>query len=339
MSSITNYRDAASKLDDGYFLGQVVSFTICEGDVDLSALHEQIEKLGLRDGVLKDRIRRVDAFKRAANDIATKFLKFNGQQNSILVRAVGQDAQESHRHVVLEEAIFRTGEERKVKYTPLFKLAYDRGQKDEEGQWVNDSIYCEDQGATSLLNDEGKKWIVEAVGDDGKELKARFTHYSTHIDSHAVRTFVRDYIRSLNGINIKGAHSGGLYFVHQKHAQELRDLATLIKDIGSEMHLIPLLDIVDQRDHIAQAFVDDTLEEIRALDAEIDAILSVPSRQISEKTYDAMISKALGLIEKNNEYKNLLDDSLDLADMQVNVFRERAMTLVTRIRYPKSMTR
>lgn len=335
--SVNRYTEAAANLPDEYFLGQVVSFTITEADVNLDNLREQIISLGLRDETLKKRLRPIDAFKKACNDVAHKFDKTMDAQHSYMVRPVGQDAQESHRHIVLERAIFKTGQKRRVVHDTVMKLIYNRGFRDKDGKVLDDSIYVESVYIPGLdLTAEEQDWLNAEIGEDGKHLKARYEHYSTHLDSHGVRTFVREYLYMLGAINMKG-NGGGLYFVQQKHAEELRDLAKLIKGIGSQMHLIPLLDIVDQRDMLAEAFIADTMDEVRAISAEMGKILQDQSRTITESTYDAYAAKAAGLIEKTREYHKLLDRNLDTANFELDIFQKKTLKLINRIRRPKSL--
>jgi hypothetical protein len=337
MSSVTAYANAAADLPDEYFLGQIVSFTITEADVNLEEMREEVVKRGLREETLKRRLRHIDAFKKASNEIGTKFTKHPDHQNSIMVRPVGQDAQESHRHIVFERAVFRVGQRRRVEHETIWRIMYDRGARDRDGNITNDSIHVEEQIVPGLLLEpEEKTWIEETIGEDGEKLRERFEHYCTHLDSHGVRTFVRGYLGLLGAINVKGSGGGGLYFVPQKHAEELRDLAGLINSIGSNMHLIPLLDIVDQRDMLAEAFVADTLDELRALSIEMGKILDNPTRTITEDTYDAYVTKAATLMTKASEYEALLDKTLDSANIELQVFRVKTLSLASRVRKPKS---
>lgn len=334
---VTDYAAAAAALPDQYFLGQVVSFTISEADIRLDDIHGLVEEFGLRQGLLKTRLRPIDAFKKATTDVARKFAKTSDAQHSFLVRSVGQDATESHRHVVFERAVFRTGERRRLNHDTVLKLIYDRGER-RDGTRVNDSIYVEEVLVPGLrLSGEEQAWLDGVVGDGGKNLRERYEHYCTHMDSHAVRTFVRNYLTMLGAINLKG-NGGGLYFVQQKHVDELRGLQSVVKAIGSQLHLLPLLDIVGQRDMLAEAFIADTMEEVRQLSAEMGRILQDQARMIEESTYDNYAARAAQLIEKAKEYQALLDRNLDTASFEISVFQKKTLKLVSRIQKPASLS-
>lgn len=341
-STVTDYAAAAAALPDEYFLGQIVSFTICEQDIELDAARALLTQHNLRTDTMRKRLRPIDAFKKAANEIAVKFDRDTmGEQHSLLVRPVGQDAAESHRHVVFERAIFKAGQRRRVEHETIWKLMYDRGKRQKDGSILDDSIYAEQQatigGVTLTLTAEEQAWVDSHIGPDGSALKERFEHWRTHLDGHAMRTFVREYIVDLlGGISIKG-NSGGQYFVQQKHAEELRDLMAFVKEVGSKMHTIPLLDIVEQRDMLAEAFIDETMDEIRAEMVELNRILDNPSRTITEATYDEKVHKAVTLIAKHGEYSQLLDRNLDRADTELQFYQAQALSLFNRVKKPKSL--
>ena len=338
-STVSAYTTAAGDLPDEYFLGQVVSFTITEADVNLDDMRAELAARNLRPDTLKKRLRPVDAFKKAANDVATKFAKRNDEQHSLLVRPVGQDSAESHRHVVFERAVFKTGQRRRVEHETVWKLIYDRGRRDRQGNITDDAIYAEEQVLVGVaLEPEEQTWLDTHIGHDGARLRERYEHYRTHLDSHGVRAFVREYLYLLGATNIKSNGGGGLYFVPQKHASEVRDLMDLVKSIGSDMHLIPLLDIVEQRDMLAEAFVAETMDEIRATTVEINKILGDPSRTITDGTFDQYAAKAAALITKAKDYQTMLDTTLDHANLELQVFQTNTLSLASRIRKPKSMS-
>jgi hypothetical protein len=338
-STVTDYSAAAAALPNEYFLGQIISFTITEADIDLDQMRDELTTRNLKTTTLKKRLRPIDAFKKACNDVATKFSRDGQEQHSLLVRPVGQDAAESHRHVIFERAVFKAGSKRRVEHETIWKLRYNRGERLRDGTVLNDFLEVEEQFSTVDLSAEETAWIAAMIGG-GDALKARFAHYSTHLDSHGVRSFVREYLKMLGAVNVKfqgGGGGGGLYFVAQQHVDELRDLAEFVRSIGSMMRLIPLLDIVDQRDMLAEAFIADTMDEIATLDVEISKILAVESRTITDATYDEFVAKAVRLMDKRDEYNKLLDRSLDTADMQLKIFKNRVLTLAARVRQPKSL--
>lgn len=337
-ATVSQYSEVAANLPEDAFLGQIILFTISDCDVQLDRMRALLAALSLNPDRLKKKIRPIDAFKRATKDIECRFPQAASERHALLVRPVGHDSAESHRHVIFERAIYRTGRPREVLHQTVFKLMYDRGERQRDGTIVHDGIYAEAQPLDrSLLSTDEEKWLDEQIGYDGRNLRARFEHYCTHLDSNAIRTFLRDYLTGLDAINVKGSGGGGVYFVQQKHAAELHSLTELVIGIGSHMHTIPLLDIVYQRDMLADAFVADTLEELRQLSAEMSKILVDDSRTITEETYDAYTAQAGKLMARAAEYEELLGRSLDTATFELDMFKQKTLNLATRIRKPKSL--
>jgi hypothetical protein len=334
-TTVIDYQHAAADLPDEMFLGQLVFFTISEADVNLDTMRTAVGTHQLRDDTLRKRLRPIDAFKKATNEIAVKFAKTAGRQDSILVRSVGQDSQTSHRHVVLERAQYATGQRRRLLYDTIASIVYDRGTRQKDGSIVDDFITVTVNQSLPHLTDEEKAWVEAHVGTDGAQLIARYTHWREHLDSHAIRAFVRDYLLLLGGIQAKA--NGGVYFVPQRHVDELRRLATLIGEIGSDMHLVPLLDIVDQRQMLARAFEQETMTEVDSLMVELAKILHHPSRTITPATYDDYVQTAAELLAKADDYTALLGDNLDTARLRIDTFKTQVLTLAARIKVPKKM--
>jgi hypothetical protein len=356
MSTISDYSTAAATLPQEMFLGQLVCFTITEADVLLEAVRTEVEARNLSTETLRKRLRPIDAFKKATNEIGEKFPRDGDEQHTILVRQVGADSDTSHRHVVWERAIFKAGQRRRLEYQPLATIVYDRGVR--KGDVVeNDHVTVNSARPVGL---QVPKFIEEhlektlGLGDSaqgidaGAVLRERFSHWCTHLDSHAVRTFVREYLTDrLGAVQVKD--NGGFYFVAQKHIDELRDLKAFVAALpkpksgrkGSIMRLVELLDIVDQREFIAESFLQDTEEQVRVLQVEIKKILDDPTRTITEATYDEMLDRALKLISKQKDYQTLLGDHLDTSTLTVDILKQMILgpQFSGRIKKPKSMSR
>lgn len=337
MTQITEYQQAAADLPDEAFLGQLVFFTISESDVAMATMASEVANRGLRSTTLKKRIRPIDAFKKAVNEIAVKFPTQPGARHSILVRPVGQDSQTSHRHVVLERAVFGLGKRRHVVYDPLAAVVYDRGTRQKDGTIVDDHIEVTINQTLGgyVLNADEQLWVDQHIGVDGAKLVERYQHWRSHLDSHTVRAFVRDYITLMGGIQAKA--QGGVYFVPQRHADELAKLADLVQHIGSEMHTVPLLDIVHQRKFLVQTFERETIDEVDSLMVEFSKILHNPARTITKATYDEYVKRTVDLVNLVDDYTALLDDNLDGARLRVQAVTQQAVTLRDRIKTPKRM--
>lgn len=329
------------------FLGQLVSFTIAGADVPLETVRAELEARNLSTTSLRKRLRPIDAFKKATNEIGEKWQRDGDEQHSILVRQVGADGNASHRHIVWERAEFTPGKRRRLVYTPLATIVYDRGVR--KGDLVeNDSITVTSaQPVGTVIPACIKQQLDQTLGDSGAVLQERFEHWKTHLDSHAVRTLVRDYLVEEKGaVSVKD--NGGFYFVDQKHSDEVRDLREFVRSLpqptrgkGSSMQLVPLLNIGEQKQFIAESFLADTNDAVKVLLAEISKILADPDRTITQATYDEKMEQAAFLLSKTADYQSLLGDHLDTTDLTVQILRNQVLSteFQNRIKQPKSMSR
>jgi hypothetical protein len=333
VNTVQEYQVTAETLPDDVWLGQLVAYSISEADVEIESMRSELFARNLRAGILKDRIRPVDAFKRAAKELEKKFKRGSGSARSIMIRSVGEDPDASYRHVVLETAKFGAGNKRQLYYDTLAELTYNRGDRKRGGVIVNDSISINvTQDGVTLLPEE-VAWLNEHLGDDGEKLRERFEHWKTHMDTNSIRTYVRTYLDALGAVAVK--KHGGLYFVPQKHAKELEDLASFIKSIGSEMHAVPLVNIVNQKTMVLEALQDDVTARVSNLTVKMNEILSSPSRQISGKTYDALIDEGSNILTMVNEYEGILEENLETTKLAVKFATGQLMNLGSRIRVKK----
>lgn len=331
MTTTAEYAQFVEKtIPDEALLGSIIWFSISEADVELEQARKDLEALGLSTATLRKRLRPIDAFKKASNTLAKNNIRSaNGLESNIMVRPVGQDTESSHRHVILERVQTGKGKRRKLAYDGLVEMVYNRGTRKGD-EVTGDSIEITVREPAGLdLTDEERTWIEEKV----PRIQAEFEHWCTHLDSHAVRTFVRDYINGLSGTLVK--ESGSVYFVRQSHADTIRALAQWVKSIGSDFHHLPLIDLVDQREMIVEAFEQETLKETQRLSAELSKILSNPTRTITEDTFNAYSTKAAELIAKTTEYEDMLGSKLDSTRIELDVFKKQTLQLISRIKKPK----
>jgi hypothetical protein len=338
VSTVTDYAEAAEQLGAEYFLGRLVMFTISNADVELEKAKERMDDLGLQTNTLRKRLRNIDAFKKATNDVAKKFSMGN-THHAFLVRAVGKDdAVTARRHIVLERAIYERNKRRHLLYDEIVQVVYDRGTRQKDGSVVDDAItvYGPKEIVGYDLTADEKKWLDAHVGDEGVTLIDRFEYLKTHMDSHAVRTAVRDYIvGNLQGILVK--ENGGLYFVQEKHAEELIKLQEWVSEIGSSMHTIPLLNITDQREMLIDAYEREMLDRATSVTTQIDLILSSADRTVTQETFDEFVGEASKLLAQTDDYAELLDNKLDTARVTLEKLKMDALRLASRVKTPKRL--
>lgn len=326
-SGFRNYEDFVKHLPDDALLGDLVWFTISNADVPFDRIHQDLAKYQLADHGLRKRIRPIDAFKKATKIVSHNFGKTeDGVSSAILVRQVGQDSDLSYRHIMLERAVYKAGKKRRLEYEQVGEMILSRGSIDKSGAYTGYGLRVARLNRPDLeFSAEEDAWLDEKM----QQVEPTFQHMMTHLDSHAVRTFVREYLYALSAIMAK--ENGGVYFIPQTHADELRRLRQWVESIGSNMDLTPLVNFDESRDMLVSSFTDDAMREVQQASASVAKILKDPSRSIREKTYDEYAAQASELIVKLGDYRDLLGDQLEDAADQLTMFKMQLLELSDRI--------
>lgn len=326
------YTDAIASLPQEAFLGSLIFFSISGADVNLANAKRDLSSAGLSIDGLRKNLRPVDAFRKSTNDFKKRFPETPQKiRSELMVRPVGEDGVQAYRHLVLERTIVQSGKKRRLAYDKVGELFFTRGAK-KDGEYEGHGVEARrmtNHIASPLTIDEDQ-WLTEKL----VTFQDRYHHLLAYMDSHAVRTFVREYIYSLSGICVKT--SGGLYFVAQDHADEIAKLGEWVRSVGSEFHSLPLLNLVEQRDMILEAFEEETVEEVERLMAEVAKILQDPDRQIEEKTFDAYAMRAAEMAQKIGEYNKMLGSRADRAGAEVSMYSQQVMSLISRIKDSKT---
>lgn len=331
--AVSSYTDAIANLPEDAFLGSLLYFSISQADVNLANARRDLKAVGLDITGLRKNLRPVDAFRKATKEFEKRFPVHNNVRSELMVRSVGDDGEQSYRHLILERAEFKTGRKRRVFYEKVGELTFTRGVK-KNGEYQDHGVEARrtTDHLTTSLTEEEDQWLTERL----ITFKDRYDHLLRYMDSHAVRTFVREAIYNLSGTCVK--ESGGLYFVKQKHATEIAKLQTWVKGVGSEFHSLPLLNLADQRAMIMEAFEDEAIKEVERLMGEVSKILLDPGRQIEEKTFDSYALRAAELTAKVKEYNQMLGSRADRAATEINIYSQQVLSLTGRIRESKTTT-
>lgn len=329
---MSGYTDAIKNLPQEAFLGSLIFFSISDADVNLANARRDLAAAGLSTDTLRKNLRPIDAFRKASNEFKKRFPETQQKiKSELMVRPVGEDGSQAYRHLVLERTIVQEGKKRRLAYDKVAELFHTRGSK-VLGEYQGHSVEARrtTNHISMPLTTEEDQWLTERL----ITFEDRFHHLLAYMDSHAVRTFVREYIYGLSGICVKG--SGGLYFVSQTHADEIAKLGEWVRSVGSEFHALPLLNLTEQRDMILEAFEEETVEEVERLMNEVAKILQDPGREIEEKTFDSYALRAAEMAQKVKEYNGMLGARAERAAGEISMYSQQVMNLVPRIREKKT---
>jgi hypothetical protein len=325
--TFSSYEDFVNALPDDALLGNLVWFTISNADVPFDRIHTDLATFQLADHGLRKRIRPIDAFQKATKVVAHNFGKTaDGISSALLVRQVGQDSDLSYRHIMLERAEYRAGKKRRLVYEQVGEVLLNRGTIDKDGKYTGYNLKVTRLERPDIeFSETEDSWLDHKM----TMVAPTFNHMMTHLDSHAVRTFVRTYLYALSAILAK--ENGGVYFIPQAYSEELRRLKNWVESIGSSMDLMPLVNFDESREMLVASFTEDALREVQQASSEITKILNDRNRGIREGTYDRYAEQASTLIQKLGDYRDLLGDKLEGAADQLTLFKLQLMELAGRI--------
>ena len=329
-AAVDKYAKAIENLPEEAFLGSLLYFSISQADVHLERARAALEQAGLDTSHLRKNLRPIDAFRKATKAFSKKFQGDDDVRTEFLVRPVGDDNERIYVHLILERFAVRSGKKRRLFYEKVGELTLNRGVK-KDGEYSGHSVESRRLTASleSPLTTQEDQWLTERLAVFADD----FEHRLTHMDSHAVRTFVRESIYGLSGCCVK--ESGGLYFIKQEHAGTVADLQTWVQNIGSEFHALPLLNLADQREMIMEAFEEEALGEIDRLMGEVADILKDTDRKIEPKTFNGYLEEADRLRNKIKEYDDMLDSRSLRATAQLGIYSKQVMSLTSRVKEPR----
>lgn len=333
MHELDNYTSAIEALPEKAFLGSLVFFSISSADVHLTNARQELIDAGLPIDGLRKNLRPIDAYSKATKLFAHKLdmraESSGGIRREFLVRALGEDEEEVIREVVLERAVINptTGQQRQLYYEPVARLYLVRGVK-KQGVYTGHSVYAEQKMGIvrDQMSDAERLHLDTMLG----RFPDRFDHLLNYMDSHAVRTYVRTVIEKLDGVLVK--ESGGLYFIAQEHVEKLNALQAWVRQIGSEFHSLPLLNLADQRQMIVEALEEETVTEVARMMRDIKDILADPERVIEQRTFDAYGLRGAELAARVDEYASMLGARATDAETQIKIFTGQLMALTGRIK-------
>lgn len=297
-TAFRKYVEETGELPESVVLGHICYFTITEEGTPVT--HAQIDKLFAELGLNPKFIPHVneasDAFKKATKDVekpesGRNYLLAGGKKMKLLVRDVASDRTKIVRHIV-----------REIVDSENVRLAYDT---------VGEAIFyhAEVDSKTGKRKPTGHRLRVtmhyDLIGEDEREtmegvrkrISAKYEHDCQFLDGMKLRDMVRDYIKYLNGVQLKPS----VYFVHQSRHEELGNLSTLIDRLanGSGMHMLPMVDVPAQRAEVIAKFTAEAESNVQSLLRDIGDAMTRQTkvtadtyRRLKEK-YDDIQSKAL----------------------------------------------
>lgn len=299
MTDLSEYRKRAETLDDSFYLGRVVWYSLTEnsrvnhGDF-CRAVHDQNMNWDLPPVVRPhDLFRRVTTEAQIRKHPTTQIGEFVNYN----FREVGSDNDHIWRQLVAE-VVDRSGH--RLSYTVVHEVRFNRNPI-----VIFDGNICPDGTDPDLLVP------VDAIVAD---VRSNFAIQYDTLTSFTIREFVRRIIRGCGATVLRD----GVYFV-SGHQDELDALDAIVNAIpGALFHSLPLIDDRKQRDMLRQAFEDESIGEIDKLINEVTELLR-GDKKVSTKRFGDFLGRYNDVKGKVVDYSDLLDIALVTTSTRLEV--------------------
>lgn len=345
-STLDRYTDRLAGMDPNAFIGSLLWFSIT-GVIDRTdgkrstvpvrvtrdLLAQWFDELKLNPAFLPPQIGKANAFRAASTDMDRSYdIDANGRSASLMVREVLFDDERIVRHITMET---RDRKGATLTYDKVCSITFYRGAK----------------ARGSVATGEHYKYrIVDGLAPQDraqvevllKDLQARYDDLTVNLQSQAIRTVIRNYVTHLNAIPVKP--SGGLYFIHNSHQDELNSLQALVARIGQgcSFSQCPLVDTSEQRTMLTEAFEDDVEDEVRLLLEDLAEVKDKAKAKgktrdfVTPQSYAAAMNKWQRIAGRSAEYTDKLGLRQERAASALDVALKAVLEMQRNLQTPAS---
>ena len=294
-------------------LGRIVLFTITDEPVSLTDLTKWFADAGLDPELLPPANKALDAFKKATSDTKDSYEMTKGRMAQLLSRDVTQTPDFVRKQITRE---VRDGKNKRLAYDPAITATFYRPTDPANQDTARIKITVND----AVLEPSE----VETVKHVARAVHARYMRYYDFLDGMKLRATVRNYLKKLNCIEIKG----GVYFVHSSRDDELNALAGVVERFGGgcHMNMIPMVDLQKDREFMARMFEREAAQSLNEVAKEARELLS-SGRNITPAACARIKAKYDEVMANAEEHMLTLQVSQDVTTASAEV----ALTALTQL--------
>lgn len=304
-------------LPDEVLLGRLVLFTITDEPTRRDDLEQWFDDNGLDKRLLPPEIKPIDAFKKATSEAKEKYTLPDGTTAVVLCRDVHSNGEYVKRQITRE---VKDSNAKQLSYTRAIEATFYRGRIGARADGAGSQVIRGSERVNIRVDKTGLSDAeLSAVQDIARNIVERYQKYYEHLDGNRLRATVRDYLKHLNAVEIKG----GVYFVHVSKSAELAALQSLVQKLGGgcAMHTIPLVDIVREREMVAAAFEREASQNLQDIAKEARALLE-QRKNVTPDAYAKIKARYDEVTAKAQEHLVTLQISQDVtgasAEMALN---------------------
>lgn len=264
MATVKDVLDLNGEIPDDQLLGRLVMFTITDESVRAEDMKDWFDDLSLDQKMLPPQIKPIDAFRKATAETTDRYVHPEGGTCAVMCRDVATKDSQVHRQITRE---FKDAPQTELRYVRAIDCVFYKA-----------SVVRDPATGKRLLNPGGERIRITIAKDIdmserpfieaiAKGIAERYNRYWQFLDGNRLRGTVRDYLKTLDAVEIKG----GVYFVPSEHSQELRALQQLVSRFGGGcvMHTIPLVDVASGRDMVTFHYEQEAVRNLDSLRREM----------------------------------------------------------------------
>lgn len=304
MSEFSDFTDRVKNGDESLFLGYLVWYSVSNVRVAHQAVIAAMVHAGI-DKSLPLPPKESDVFRRVASKSERKRIPTvdAGIFENFLVRDLNADNEKVYKRIVGEK-VDENG--RKLGYEQLYDVTFDK---------ASSNIMTRRLGPVSQIAEE----IVTAI-------QTGFNLERGTLNSYAVREWIRHFVVGLSATQVRPG--GGVYFLRQEHKDKIAALEQFATSLPGDVvfHSLPLIDDRKQREMLKAAFESETADEIDKLITEIGDI-KANKKKVSATRYEEYLNKYHALVERTNEYSELLEEKMSTTHSRLEIFMREMVQL------------
>lgn len=301
-STLKNYLDESGELPQDVLLGNIVLFTINDGEYSRDQVAQWFDELMLNPEFIPEPNKAVDAYKKATSEADDfEYALHDGNSAHLLVRDVDNGKEMIVRHLVRE---VRDSRKQRLAYAKIGEAVFYRPSVRGGKTVPGSERFRLTIDNSTLLTGEREAMQEPVVA----QISRQYARYVDYMDGMKVRAMVREYVKHLNSVALKP----GVYFVHVSRKAELDRLATLVDRLGHGcfMHLVPLVDLEQQRDRVIEAFQVEAEHNLAEIVAKIQHVRA-SRKSITPDAYAKLKREYDQVINRAMEYTRTLNVSQD----------------------------
>lgn len=305
---IRAYLDQFGDLPTEVLLGRIVVFTITDHGVPAQKVFDVIDQLALTSIVKPQPNKYIDAFKKATSDVKDSYALAKGRTAHLLCRDVTSTVDFVRRQITRE---VRDGGRKRLSYDAAIEATFYKPSDPNNQSTAKVKVVVNN---TILEPDE--QAVVAAVAN---VISANYQRYYDTFDGMKIRAWVRNYLKKLNAVEIKG----GMYFVPVSRDQELGRLAEFVSAMGGGcfMQMIPMVDLEQQREFITRVFEREASQALKEITKEVDELLT-SRKGVTPAAYSKIKSRYDEVLANATEHMENLQITQDLTAANAEVALE-----------------